>query len=80
MQRICMIKTSVASQQDARKLAGDMIAARMAACIQITGPGESAYRWQGKLEQDRGMVFEHQNIRKKTPCTCRLADATGAPL
>jgi len=51
MQQICMIKTSVASQQDARKLARDMISARMAACIQITGPGESIFRWQGKLEQ-----------------------------
>lgn len=46
-----MVKTSVASQQDARKLARDMIAARRAACIQITGPGESIYHWQGKPEQ-----------------------------
>ena len=51
MQDICMIKTSVASQQDARKLARDIITARLAACIQITGPGESIYRWQDKLEQ-----------------------------
>ena len=67
MQRICMIKTSVASQQDARKLARDMITARMAACIQITGPCESIYRWQGKLEQEKEWCLNIKTSKEKQP-------------
>jgi len=62
-----MIKTSVASQQDARKLAGDMIAARMAACIQITGPGESVYRWQGEPEQAEEWYLSIKTAIEKRP-------------
>jgi periplasmic divalent cation tolerance protein len=62
-----MIKTNVSSQQDARKLARDMIAARMAACIQITGPGESIYRWQGKLEQAEEWYLSIKTSEKKRP-------------
>ncbi len=67
MQQICMIKTSVASQQDARKLARDAIAAHMAACIQITGPGESIYRWQGKLEQAEEWYLSIKTSKQKQP-------------
>jgi periplasmic divalent cation tolerance protein len=62
-----MIKTSVASQQDARRLARDMIAARMAACIQITGPGESVYHWQGKLEQTEEWYLSIKTAKEKCP-------------
>ncbi len=67
MQNICMINTSVASQQDARKLARDIITARLAACIQITGPGESIYRWQGKLEQTKEWYLSIKTSQKKQP-------------
>lgn len=67
MQRICMIKTSVISQQDAQKLARDMIAAGMAACIQITGPGESIYRWQGNIEQAEEWYLNIKTSYKKYP-------------
>lgn len=67
MQDICMIKTSVASQQDARKLARDIITARLAACIHITGPGESIYRWQGKLEQTEEWYLSIKTSQKKQP-------------
>jgi periplasmic divalent cation tolerance protein len=62
-----MIKTSVASQQDARKLARDIITARLAACIQITGPGESIYRWQDKLEQTEEWYLSIKTSQKKQP-------------
>lgn len=67
MQEICMIKTSVASQQDARKLARDIITARLAACIQITGPGESIYRWQGAVEQTEEWYLNIKTSQQKRP-------------
>jgi periplasmic divalent cation tolerance protein len=65
MQQICIIKTSVASQQDARKLAGGVITTRLAACIQITGPGESIYRWQGKPEQSMEWHLSFKTSKEK---------------
>jgi len=33
------------------KLAGVLVDSRLAACVQINGPGISTYHWQGTLEQ-----------------------------
>jgi len=50
MPDISVIHTSVANQSDARQLADLLIRKSLAACVQITGPGTSTYRWQGKVE------------------------------
>jgi periplasmic divalent cation tolerance protein len=42
--------TTVASQGDARRLAARLLDARLAACVQIDGPIESHYRWEGQLQ------------------------------
>ena len=46
----CM--TTVASKQEAQQLASDLLAKSLAACVQIDGPIESHYHWNGKLNQD----------------------------
>ncbi|MDQ6996261.1 MAG: divalent-cation tolerance protein CutA [Mariprofundus sp.] len=51
MQKICLIHTSVSSKSEASILAADLMDTRLAACVQISGPGLSVYRWQGKVEQ-----------------------------
>jgi periplasmic divalent cation tolerance protein len=43
--------TTVASRADADRLAADAIARNAAACVQIDGPIQSHYRWEGKAEQ-----------------------------
>jgi len=50
MLKVCLIKTSVNSMAEAEKMAASLVKAQRAACVQITGPGRSVYRWQGKLE------------------------------
>ncbi|ATX80765.1 divalent cation tolerance protein [Mariprofundus aestuarium] len=52
MQKICLIKTSVNSLQEAEELAANLVKTHLAACIQISGPGKSVYHWQGKLEME----------------------------
>lgn len=42
--------TTVSEQADARRLAAVLVERRLAACVQISGPIESHYRWQGRLE------------------------------
>jgi len=51
MQKICQIHTSVSSMTEARILANDLMRTHLAACVQISGPGISIYRWKDKLEQ-----------------------------
>jgi len=51
MIKICEIKTSSGSVIDAEKLAAGLLNAKLAACVQISEPGNSHYHWQGAVEQ-----------------------------
>jgi periplasmic divalent cation tolerance protein len=50
MDSIYLIMTTVAKQEDAKKLADLAIEKNMAACAQIQSPCTSTYRWQGQIE------------------------------
>lgn len=43
--------TTVASRDDAERLASAIVEQRLAACVQIDGPITSYYLWQGALER-----------------------------
>lgn len=45
-----VVTTAVASQREADDLAGILVVARLAACVQ-TSPIRSTYRWKGKVER-----------------------------
>lgn len=45
------IITTTAKKSTATELARRLIERRLAACVQIDGPLESHYRWQGAIEQ-----------------------------
>ncbi|HBO42649.1 MAG TPA: cytochrome C biogenesis protein CcdA [Planctomycetaceae bacterium] len=44
------VTTTTASRDDARRIARALVERRLAACVQIRGPIESIYRWQGNIE------------------------------
>jgi len=44
------IVTTTASADEARRIGAALVEERLAACVQIVGPIESIYRWQGKVE------------------------------
>jgi periplasmic divalent cation tolerance protein len=44
------VSTTVSSEQEARRIATAMVKRRLAACVQVVGPIESHYRWQGEIE------------------------------
>jgi len=44
------ITTTTATEADACRIADALIDARAAACVQISGPITSIYRWQGEVE------------------------------
>lgn len=49
MIEIVEVTTTVDSEQAAASLAKQIVTARLAACVQITGPLLSIYRWQGQV-------------------------------
>lgn len=42
--------TTTAERVDAQKIARALVEQRLAACVQIVGPVESTYHWQGNIE------------------------------
>ena len=45
-----IVLTTAGSQEEARKIAQALVERRLAACVNILGPMESVYRWQGAVE------------------------------
>ena len=43
------VTTTTSSEQEARLIAHELVKNRLAACVQITGPIQSIYRWQGEV-------------------------------
>jgi periplasmic divalent cation tolerance protein len=50
MSQVIQIVTTTANAEDARRIARALVERRLAACVQIVGPIESVYRWEGKIE------------------------------
>ncbi len=46
-----IILTSVATAEDAERLARGAVECRLAACVQVSA-GRSTYRWQGRIETE----------------------------
>src|SRR5262245_2484470 len=44
------VVTTVASADEARRIATALVEEHLAACVQIVGPIESIYHWRGKVE------------------------------
>ncbi len=44
------ISTTTNTKRQAQKIAQYLVEQKLAACVQITGPVESTYRWKGKVE------------------------------
>jgi periplasmic divalent cation tolerance protein len=44
------IVTTVERREDAQRIAQSLVERRLAACVQVSGPIASVYRWKGKIE------------------------------
>lgn len=44
-----LVTTTVDSEAAARRLAEAVVTERLAACVHVSGPGESVYHWDGAL-------------------------------
>lgn len=48
-----LVVTTTPSRDLAERIAYELVERRQAGCVQITGPAESTYRWQGHMEISR---------------------------
>jgi periplasmic divalent cation tolerance protein len=53
MEECLQVLTSIDSQKKARLLRRRLLEERAAACVQVIGPVDSAYWWQGEIEEAR---------------------------
>jgi periplasmic divalent cation tolerance protein len=51
MAEFVQVVTAAASAEEARQIAEALVERRLTGCVQIAGPIESIYRWQGKIER-----------------------------
>ena len=50
MKSYIQISTTTETKEEAQKIAQYLVEQKLAACVQITGPIESTYRWKGNVE------------------------------
>lgn len=53
MSDVVVVTTTVDAEEAAARLAGEAVAARLAACGQVEGPLTSVYWWRGAVEESR---------------------------
>jgi periplasmic divalent cation tolerance protein len=53
MKSYIQISTTTKTKEQAQKIAQYLVETRLAACVQITGPITSIYRWKGKVENTK---------------------------
>jgi len=58
------VHTTIDSRDAAQKIAETIVAKRLAACIQISGPITSIYWWQGKIEHAQEWVCTAKTQKK----------------
>ena len=47
------VSTTTETEHSAREIAAALVEQRLAACVQVSGPVESVYRWQDKVQQSQ---------------------------
>ncbi len=57
MHAICLISTTVDSEDAARRIADALVGERLAACVRIEAAALSVYRWQGAIETARELAL-----------------------
>ena len=74
MNEIALVHVTFADAAEAERIASQMVADRLAACVTIHPPCRSIYRWDGKVErgQEVPATFKTAGIRVE-----RLTQAIG---
>jgi periplasmic divalent cation tolerance protein len=62
-----VVLVTAGNLKEARKIALELVKSRLAACVNLSGPVESAYEWQGKIEKSRERLLLIKTSRELFP-------------
>ena len=62
-----VIMVTAGSRRECRKIARHLVEVRLAACVNITQPIESIYRWEGKVANEKEFLMLIKSTRELFP-------------
>ncbi len=62
-----VIMVTASSRRECRKIARRLVDEKLAACVNITQPIQSVYRWEGKVEQSKEFLMFIKTRRELFP-------------
>jgi periplasmic divalent cation tolerance protein len=62
-----VIMVTASSRRECRKIARRLIEEKLAACVNITQPIQSVYRWEGKIDQSKEFLMLIKTSRALFP-------------
>jgi len=65
--KINFIYMTAGSKDEARKIGKELVAARLAACVNILDNMNSFYRWQGEIQDDAEVVMIAKTTEDRVP-------------
>ena len=65
--KINFIYMTAGSREEARKIGKELVAARLAACVNILDNMNSFYRWQGEIQDDTEVVIVAKTTEDRVP-------------
>jgi periplasmic divalent cation tolerance protein len=61
------VSTTTGTREVAERIAVELVDRRLAACVQVSGPTTSTYRWQEKIENAEEWVCTAKTSRQHLP-------------
>jgi periplasmic divalent cation tolerance protein len=72
MSDLLQITTTTGTREVAERIAVELVDLRLAACVQLSGPMTSIYRWQGNVENADEWLCTAKTSREKLPAIQEL--------
>jgi periplasmic divalent cation tolerance protein len=72
MAEFLQITTTTGTRQDAQQIAEALVSRRLAGCVQVNGPIQSTYRWQGNVETAEEWMCTAKTGRDQLPAIEKL--------
>src|SRR5262245_58463747 len=74
MTEYVQVTTTTGTRHDADQIAAELVSRRLAACVQVTGPIASTFRWQGKIENAEEWMCIAKTIKNQLSGIQKLFD------
>jgi periplasmic divalent cation tolerance protein len=72
MSEFLQVTTTTGTREIADRIAIELVDLRLAACVHVSGPIHSSYRWQGKVENSEEWLCVAKTSRAQLPAIQQL--------